>query len=155
MLIKYTDKRVVNNPLNPIINSFANLLRKLAELDNIENFKIKKYYTEKTIKIVYSVNNINLYVIKLFIYDTKYYNEKYFSLVKNDFITYSKKIFYNRKFVNDEINNIMKNFVSKENYFYGGGRNEFTTEDFIYIINNINKIIEKLNLKKETNKYNL
>ncbi len=49
----------------------------------------------------------------------------------------------------------MEKYVSRSNYLYAGGKNEFTENDIPDIIAEFEKITSELQIEIETNKYNI
>ena len=144
-LLKKTDTLVLNHPLNKLIEKFIDLLTILAEIDNLPNWKIIKYYTENTISIIYKVKN-------------NYQNLKLFSvkiITSNEFFYITEINYYGWSFVNKlDDRTFVKNELWKINKGKYGVR-EFNFNDIDYLIKNIDNIIKELEIKKSANKYNI
>lgn len=144
-LLKKTDTLVLNHPLNKLIEKFIDLLTILAEIDNLPDWKIIKYYTKNTISIIYKVKN-------------NYQNLKLFSVkitTSNEFFYITEINYHDWSFVNKlDDRTFVKNELWKINKGKYGVR-EFNFNDIDYLIKNIDNIIKELEIKKSANKYNI
>ena len=163
-LIKKDDIRILNHTLLPLSNAIEEMVKTLSELENINNTpiacKYKKYFSTGfnksiNIKISYNVHNENNSMIgHLLTITLSSNNDNTYSMLinvsNNDTGDRSKRLE-----IEDRLREFMKKYVSRSNYLYAGGKNEFTENDINDIIDEFKKIKSELQLEIIRNKYNM
>ena len=165
-LIRNSDSRALNHVLLPLSNAIEEMLKTLVELQNGDHTKypigkIKKYFSDKydttTIKLSYEIRNINRYKIgELFtitLSSNNYRSSNYsmnINATNNETNGRSKRLEIERR-----LQEFMEKYVSRSNYLYAGGKNEFTINDIPDIIDEFKKITSELQIEISRNKYNI
>lgn len=162
-LIKKNDSRVSNHILLPLSNVIEDMMKTLSQLENIDISpvicKVKKYFSTvfndsiniKLFSDIYNVNNYrigHLFKITLSAIDDTY--SLYLDVSSNDTGDRTK-----RREIKSRLQDFMEKYVSRSNYLYAGGKNEFTENDIPDIIAEFEKITSELQIEIETNKYNI
>ena len=161
-IIKKTDSRIIDHPLLPLADVAEKMLNTLAELQNISQEypigKVKRYFVEGfhdpiSIKLSYNSFNENNFMIGHLFGITLSSNNNTYSISMN--VSNSDTNREKRLEVEKRLYEFMRKYVSRSNYLYAGGKNEFTDNDMNDIINEIKKITLELQIEIETNKYNI